>query len=181
MTTTSKTPVHTDRHRRIDTSVWENGSNGQRFYNTTLRKSWKDEEEWKESRVSLGRENLLPAATLLEWADTAIGTAIEKVQTADGKKPIASKKRGLLEAAVFHKEQDERSTYVVKLRRSYKDGNDWKETAIWLSSDDVLPAARLLLRTFDGIDAIVESNNRGFVDQAKETFDGTVVEEDIPF
>ncbi|MEZ6121417.1 MAG: hypothetical protein R3C28_33345 [Pirellulaceae bacterium] len=181
MTTTSRTPVHTDRHRRLDTSVWENGSNGQRFYNTTLRKSWKHEEEWKESRVSLGRENLLPAAALLQWADAAIGTAIEQEQTADGKEPIASKRRGLLEATVFHKEQDERSTYAVKLRRSYKDGDDWKETAVWLSADDVLAAARLLLRTFDGIDAIIDGSNRSFVDQAKEAFDGTVVEDDIPF
>ena len=180
MTSSSNSPVHTDRHRRLDTSVWENSNDGQRYFNTTLRKSWKDGDQWKDSRISLGRENLLPAASLLTWADTAIGVAVDEGSKQEGNKPIASRKRGRLEAAVFQKESEERTRYAVKLRRSYKDGDEWKETAVWLSAEDLLAASQLLGRTFDHIDSIAGTGS-SFVEQAKETFNAKVVEEDIPF
>ena len=182
MATVERTPVATDRHRRIDTSVWENeGSDNRTYYNTTLRKSWKDGDEWKESSASLGRDDLLPCSLLLKWADAQIGKAIEAKTQHAGKKPIASKTRGRLEVAVFTSDNDGKTGYRVKLKRSYKDGDEWKDTAVYFMSSDCLAVARVLERTFDKIDNIAAAKSSSFVQTAKETFDASDGGEDIPF
>ena len=186
MATSPSAPVASHRHRRLDTSVWKNerGEKRQTFYNTTLRKSYKDGEEWKSTAASFNRENLLPAAKLLEWADTAIGKAIEKdVKAESEKKPVASKKRGLLEVAVWQRTGEEGTYYRASLKRSFKDGEEWKESRVWLMSEDCLPAARLLMRSFDTIDELASQPSGSFVESAQEQFSGSVVDpdEDIPF
>jgi len=185
-TTTQRQPAFSTRHRQLESALWENqGPNQRSFYNCSLTKSWKpdDSEEWKKSSMSLGSNDILPAVRLLDWADNAIGKAISaNAQSEVGKKPIASKKRGLIEVGVWHKTTEDGDRYYVSLKRSYNDGNEWKDVLVWLGSDDVLPAGRLLTRSFDAIDQLYADGSSNFVAKATGEIDANSVDDDdIPF
>ena len=183
-TATERQPKTSTRHRQLEAAVWEN--EGERtWYNVSLTKSWKDGDDWKKTSASFGSEDLLPASKLLDWADFRVGQAHEKNEKAQtAKKPLASKKRGLLEVAVWHKTTDDGDVYYVSLKRSYKDGNDWKDVLVWLGANEVLAAGRVLTRSFDAIDELYSQRGSSFVDTAKREFDATdsgSPDDDIPF
>ena len=184
-TATTTAPVFQTRHRRLDTSVWQNENDGRTFYNTKLRRSYKDGEQWKSTAATFNREHLLPAAKLLEWADGAIGQAVQKNAKADSEDhPLIFNQRGRLEVAIWQRNGEKGTYYRVSLKRSFKDGDDWKETKVWLGGEECLPAARLLVRTFDGIDQLAAESAGSFVAAAKEQFGATEVgapDEEIPF
>lgn len=57
-------PVFTTRHRALKAAVWRNETENGPMYNTTLTRSYKDGETWKESS-SLGYDDVLIMAELL--------------------------------------------------------------------------------------------------------------------
>lgn len=185
-TATQNKPVFSTRHGRLDAAVWENQGEKSTFFNVSLKKSYKDKdsEEWKSTQASFGHDDTLGAARLLGWADDVVQKAVQQQEPFHGdKKPLASKKRGMLEVAVWQKETD-KLRYRVSLKRSYKDGDDWKSVVIWLLANDCLAAARVLTRAFDAIDShVAASSSSSFAEAAKDTFDAEVVspDEDIPF
>ena len=184
MTTTTSSPVFSTRHRRLDVAVWANQGNQRTFYNTTLQRSYRQDEEWKHTSASFGRQDLLPAAQLLEWADATVLDSVEANSKADNEsKPLASKRRGTLDVAVWQKTTEDGTQHRVSLKRSYKDGEEWKEVRVWLGADDCLSASRLLTRTFDAIDNLLSDNrSSSFVETARNEFGATVDEsDDIPF
>jgi hypothetical protein len=185
-TATQRKPERTTRHRQLEAAIWANDGEKGTWYNVSLTKSWKAGDEWKKSAASFGSEDLLPCSKLLDWADYRIGQAIEKSEKAETeKKPLASKKRGLLECAVWHKVGEDGDVYYVSLKRSYKDGNDWKDTLVWLGAREILSAGRLLVRSFDAIDELyAEAAGSSFLETAKQEFNATEdgpPDEDIPF
>ena len=183
-TATQQKPVYATRHGRLDAAVWENQGEKSTFFNVSLKKSYKDGEEWKSTQASFGHDDTLGAAKLLGWADDAVQKALAQQEQFHGdKKPLASKKRGMLEVAVWQKQADEKIRYRVSLKRSYKDGDEWKSVIVWLLANDCLAAARVLTRAFDAIDSHVAASGSSFVETAKQTFDAEVTppDEDIPF
>lgn len=60
----SNAPVYSVRHRALKAAVWRNESENGPFFNTTLSRSYKDGEVWKESG-SFGYDDLLIVAELL--------------------------------------------------------------------------------------------------------------------
>jgi hypothetical protein len=60
----TRPPVFTVRHRALKAAVWKNDTENGPMLNTTLSRSYKDGETWKESQ-SLGFDDLLAAAELL--------------------------------------------------------------------------------------------------------------------
>lgn len=107
--------------------------------------------------------------------------ALQRQEQAVSKdKPLTSKKRDMLEAAVF---QPKVGSFRVSLRRSYKDGDEWKSVTVWLLVSDCLAAARLLERAFDAIDSHVSASSSSFVAAADNMFGGQAgpADEDIPF
>jgi len=181
MATASQTkPEFSTQHRYIEAAVWKNDGR-KTFYNVSLTKSWKDGNDWKKSSASFGSGDLLPCVKLLDWADTAVGRAIEKNAKQEGKKPLTSKQRGQLEVAVWHKTTEDGDVYYVSLKRSFKVDNDWKDTLVWLGANEVLPAGRLLTRSFDEIDRLYAASRSSFVQTARDTFDAHDEDDDIPF
>ncbi len=183
-TATQKRPVYSTRHGQLDVAVWENEGDQRTFFNVTLKQSYKSGDEWKHTQASFGQHEALGAVKLLDWADTAVQQAIEKKPTADEGKPLASKKRGSLEVAIWQKMTDNGARYRVSLTRNYKDGEEWKHVRVWLLANDCLAAARVLTSAFDAIDHhVAASSSSSFVEAAKDTFDAEVVstDEDIPF
>lgn len=65
--------------------------------------------------------------------------------------PAAKLRDGLLNATVWANQTSEGKTfYSTTLTRSYKQGEEWKQSDS-LNTDDLLPAARLLQRAYDEI------------------------------
>src|SRR5580658_5053288 len=60
----SRAPVFTCRHRALKAAVWRNETDNGVMFNTTLSRSYKDGEEWRESQ-SFGWDDLLIVAELL--------------------------------------------------------------------------------------------------------------------
>jgi len=183
-TSTQNKPVYQTRHRRLDLAVWENTGERNTFHNVSLKKSYKDGEEWKHTQASFGHDDTLVAAKLLNWADDVVQSAYDNQEEFAGSdKPLASKKSRMLEVAVWQKMDDTKLRYRVSLKRSYKDGEGWKFVVVWLVSNDCLTAARLLTRAFDAIDSHVAASGSSFVETAKQQFnaEATPPDEDIPF
>lgn len=66
-------------------------------------------------------------------------------------KPVQKFKDGTLEVAIWANETSEGKTfYSIDLKRSYKDGEEWKETTS-LNGDQALKAAHLLTKAHDAI------------------------------
>ncbi len=57
-------PVFTTRHRALKAAVWRNETDNGPMYNTTLTRSYKDGDDWKESG-SFGYDDVLIVAELL--------------------------------------------------------------------------------------------------------------------
>jgi hypothetical protein len=57
-------PVFTVRHRALKAAVWKNETENGPMFNTTLSRSYKDGETWKESS-SFGYDDVLIVAELL--------------------------------------------------------------------------------------------------------------------
>lgn len=60
----SNGPVFSVRHRALKAAVWRNETENGPFFNTTVSRSYKDGETWKESS-SFGYDDLLIVAELL--------------------------------------------------------------------------------------------------------------------
>ena len=70
-------------------------------------------------------------------------------------KPAHKIRDGLLAVTIWENEHDGKSYYSVDLTRSYKDGDDWKESKS-LSAHDLLKAANLINQAYNWI---LHSNN----------------------
>jgi hypothetical protein len=57
-------PVFTVRHRALKAAVWKNDTENGPMFNTTVTRSYKDKDEWKESG-SFGYDDILIVAELL--------------------------------------------------------------------------------------------------------------------
>ena len=70
-------PVSNQRYRNLEVAVWPHSGEERAFYTVSLKRSYKVEEEWRDSTISLGNEDLLPMARLLERAHDAIDELYE--------------------------------------------------------------------------------------------------------
>jgi len=179
-------PVSSTRHRRLEAAIWNNtnAASGKTFYTCSLSKSWKDGEEWKKSTANFGSNDLLPAAKLIDWADATVGKAIDRKAKPEVEgKPLATKTRGLLEIAVWHKLIEDGDKYNVSLQRKFKDGGSWKKVTVYLLPNELLAAKRLLERSFDAVDEMYANsdNSSAFVAKANDVFNANDEDEDIPF
>lgn len=70
-------PVFTTRHRALKAAVWRNETENGPMYNTTLSRSYKDGETWKESS-SFGFDDVLIVAELLRTCHGFISREMAK-------------------------------------------------------------------------------------------------------
>jgi len=188
-TATQRRPSYSTRHRSrnatLEAAVWLNeGANGS-WYSVTITKSWKKGDGYEKSTASFPVWDLLPSSKLLDWSDFAIGNLRDKddLEDSDGV-PVAAKKRGRLDCAVWHDKTDNGDFFRVTLKRSYQDAGEWESTSISLDANEVLEAGRLLTRCFDAIDELSDSRSSSFVDSAKPQFNAdetTSPADDTPF
>jgi hypothetical protein len=73
----SRAPVFTCRHRVLKAAVWKNETENGTMFNTTLTRSYKDGEEWKESG-SFGYDDILIVAELLRTCHGFISREMAK-------------------------------------------------------------------------------------------------------
>ena len=64
-------PAHEIRLGRIKATIWANQAEGGTWYNVTLSRNYKDDDEWKSS-ASFGRDELLTVAKAADLANTWI-------------------------------------------------------------------------------------------------------------
>jgi hypothetical protein len=64
-------PVDEVRLGQIRAAIWDNGSDGEPWYNVTIKRDYKDGDGWK-STDGFGRDDLLTAAKVLNIAHTRI-------------------------------------------------------------------------------------------------------------
>jgi len=65
-------PLSNQRYRNLEVAVWHQTGDERPFYTVSLKRSYKVGEEWNDSTISLGNEDLLPMARLLERSHDAI-------------------------------------------------------------------------------------------------------------
>lgn len=70
-------PVFSARHRALKAAVWRNETENGPMFNTTLSRSYKDGETWKESG-SFGYDDVLIAAELLRTCHGFISRELAK-------------------------------------------------------------------------------------------------------
>ena len=70
-TATATRPVHEIKMGRVKAAIWANESKNGTLYNVTVKRIYKDGDEWKES-TSFGRDDLLPLAKLADLAHSWI-------------------------------------------------------------------------------------------------------------
>ncbi len=70
-------PVTSQRYRNLEVAVWHHAGDERAYYTVSLKRSYKVEEKWNDSTISLGNEDLLPMARLLERAHDAIDDLYE--------------------------------------------------------------------------------------------------------
>jgi hypothetical protein len=73
-------PVFTTRHRALKAAVWLNETDNGPMFNTTVTRSYKDGETWKESD-SFGYDDVLIVAELLRTCHGFISREMAKVST----------------------------------------------------------------------------------------------------
>jgi len=135
--------------------VWQNESSQGTFFTASLQRSYQVGEAWQRSQATLNRDDLLVAAKLLNWAHSAVNTAVStSASPPNAKGPVSSQRYRNLEVAVWRRDGEQDPFYTVSLKRSYKVEDAWKESTISLGNDDLLPMARLLERAFDAIDEL---------------------------
>jgi len=172
-------PAFACRHRRLQVAVWQNDSSNGTFFTASMQRSYKDGEEWKRTQATLNRDDLLVTAKLLNWAHSAVTTAVStKATPQTAKHPVSSQRYRNLEVAVWRRDGEEDAFYTVSLKRSYKVDDKWNDSTISLSNDDLLPMARLLDRAHDAIDDLYEEGD--FTSQ-ESSDDGSSNSNDTPF
>jgi hypothetical protein len=153
-------PAFACRHRRLQIAVWQNDSSNGTFFTASMQRSYKDGEEWKRTQATLNRDDLLVTAKLLNWAHSAVATAVStKATPPTAKHPVSSQRYRNLEVAVWRRDGEDDAFYTVSLKRSYKVDDKWNDSTISLSNDDLLPMARLLERAHDAIDDLYEDGD----------------------
>jgi hypothetical protein len=70
-------PVHTIRKHSLKVSIWKNETRGGPMYNAVLLRTYKDEEEFKDTS-SLGFSDLANAAKILLDAESWIGEQVAR-------------------------------------------------------------------------------------------------------
>ena len=175
----SPKPALSCRHRRLQIAVWQNESSKGTFFTANMQRSYRDGEEWKRSQASVNRDDLLVTAKLLNWAHSAVSTAVSsKATPPSAKHPVSSQRYRNLEAAIWRHEGEQDPFYTVSLKRSYKVDDKWNDSTISLSNDDLLPMVRLLERAHDAIDDLYED---GDFTSTEPTSNGSSNMNDIPF
>jgi len=175
----SPKPAFACRHRRLQIAVWQNDSSSGTFFTASMQRSYKDGEEWKRTHATLNRDDLLVTAKLLNWAHSAVTTAVStKATPQTAKHPVSSQRYRNLEVAVWRRDGEQDAFYTVSLKRSYKVDDTWNESTISLSNDDLLPMARLLERAHDAIDDLYEE---GDFSSTEPDNNGSANTNDIPF
>ena len=74
----AKRPVSSQRFRSLEVAIWRREGDQDPFYTVSLKRSYKVEEKWNESAISLSNDDLLPMIRLLERAHDAIDDLYEK-------------------------------------------------------------------------------------------------------
>jgi hypothetical protein len=166
----SAKPAFTCRHRRLQVAVWQNESSKGTFFSASMQRSYKKEgEDWQRTQATLNRDDLLVTAKLLNWAHSAVMTAVSTEATpSTANRPVSNQRYRNLEAAVWRHEGDQGPFFTVSIKRSYKVEDQWNESVISLSNDDLLPMARLLDRTHDAIDDLYEEGDFSLTDPASD-------------
>ena len=72
-----KRPAHTIRLGKIKATIWRNTVEGRALYNTTIRRTYKDGNSFKDSD-SFGRDDLLLVAKVADLAHTWVCEQISK-------------------------------------------------------------------------------------------------------
>ena len=85
--TNGNVPVQTLRNRRIKVAIWENQSPKGAFYTVTITRSFKQNNEWRDSH-SFSHNELLIVAKLMYDAHTVISALLQKVTQT--KRPAAA-------------------------------------------------------------------------------------------
>lgn len=171
-------PAFACRHRRLQVAVWQNDSTNGTFFTASMQRSYKDGEEWKRTQATLNRDDLLVTAKLLNWAHSAVNTAVStKATPQTAKHPVSSQRYRNLEVAVWRRDGENDPFYTVSLKRSYKVEDKWNDSTISLSNDDLLPMARLLDRAHDAIDDLYEEGDFS----SSEPANGSSNTNDTPF
>ncbi|MCA9200261.1 MAG: hypothetical protein KDA87_22130 [Planctomycetales bacterium] len=184
MSNATKTkPVFSTRHGKLDVAAWQNEGQNGRFFNVSLKRSFKQDDEWQSSQASINHNDVLGVVVLLQWADSVIQKAVETgTKPDDEKSPLATKRRGSIEVAVYQKTTENGSSYRVSLIRAYTSNGTEKTDRVWLNGSDCLAAGRLLTRTFDALDVLPSESDSSFVTAAKNEFNASEVDgDDIPF
>ena len=75
--TSRNAPVFTTRHRNLKAAVWRNEIETGTMFNTTVTRSYKDGDAWKES-TSFGYDDLLAVAELLRTCHGFISREMAK-------------------------------------------------------------------------------------------------------
>ncbi|GEM_PF-1244153 len=70
-------PVYSVRHRALKAAVWRNETANGPFFNTTVTRSYKDGDAWKESS-SFGFDDLLIVAELLRLCWTFVSDELAR-------------------------------------------------------------------------------------------------------
>ncbi len=74
-------PVFSVRHRALKATVWKNETENGPMFNTTLTRSYKDGDEWRES-TSFGWDDLLIVAELLRVCYGFISETVRQNESA---------------------------------------------------------------------------------------------------
>ena len=175
----SPKPEFACRHRRLQIAVWQNESSNGTFFTASMQRSYKDGEAWKRTQATLNRDDLLVTAKLLNWAHSAVNTAVSTDASPPAPKhPVSSQRYRNLEVAVWRHDGEQDAFYTVSLKRSYKVDDTWNESTISFSNDDLLPMARLLERAHDAIGELYEAGDFSSNESANAGLSNV---EDIPF
>ena len=73
----AKHPVSSQRYRNLEVAIWRHEGEQDPFYTASLKRSYKVEDKWNDSTISLSNDDLLPMARLLERAHDAIDDLYE--------------------------------------------------------------------------------------------------------
>ena len=75
--TAANQPVSSQKYRNLDAAVWRQEGEQGPFFTVSLKRSYKVGDEYSSSSISLGNNDLLPMARLLELAHDAIDDLYE--------------------------------------------------------------------------------------------------------
>lgn len=73
----AKQPVTSQRYRNLEAAIWRHEGEQSAFFTVSLKRSYKVDDQWNDSSISLGNDDLLPMARLLDRAHDAIDDLYE--------------------------------------------------------------------------------------------------------